>query len=347
MAFDKDKPAASTSLRNSNPQILANWSALEAALNREHEFSTGGTVADQAHHKRGSARAFFQDAEPTTRVDGTTFTSEDLGSLWFDSNSSPDNQFKVLTATTPTWTPVSTEIIAVLVAQINTWAAVQTFSEIPVFTKGLYANNSFLAARNAADNGNVDLIKADTNDVAVVPDGTETATNAAPSSDKDLVNKKYVDDRGIHQVVNTQSGAVNTGTTRVPYDDTIPQITEGDEYMTLAITPKSATNKLLIEVVCVLANSDTGAHEVLTAALFQDATANAIAGISNHISFVNEPIILNFKHFMVAGTTSETTFRLRAGSHNASKTTTFNGQSAARRLGGITMSSITITEIKV
>lgn len=350
MAFDKDKPAASTSLRNSNPEILANWSAIEAALNREHEFSTGGTVADQAHHKRGSARAFFQDAEPTTRVDGTTFTSEDLGSLWFDSNSSPDNQFKVLTATTPTWTPVSTEIIAVLVAQINTWAAIQTFSEIPVFTKGLSANNSFLAARNAANNGNVDLIKADGSDVAVVPDGTETATNAAPSSDKDLANKKYVDDTphtgGIVQVVNTQSGAVNTGTTQMPYDDSIPQNTEGDEYMTLAITPKSATNKLLIEVVIVLANSSTGSHDALSAALFQDSTASAIAGISNHLSFVNEPIILNFKHFMTSGTASETTFKVRAGLA-AAGTTTFNGQSTARRLGGITMSSITITEIKV
>ncbi len=195
MAYDKDKPASSTSLRASNPEILANWDALETALNREHEFSTGGTTTDQAHHKKGSARCYFQDTAPTTRVDGTAFTSEDLGSLWFDSNSSPDNQFNVLTATTPTWTPVSTEIIAVMVAAIHTWAVVQTFSEIPIFTKGLYANNSFLVSRNAADNGNVDLIKADASDVPVVPDGTETATNAAPSSDKDLSNKKYVDDQ--------------------------------------------------------------------------------------------------------------------------------------------------------
>ena len=35
-AFDKDKPASSTSLRNSNPEILANWSALETALDQDH-----------------------------------------------------------------------------------------------------------------------------------------------------------------------------------------------------------------------------------------------------------------------------------------------------------------------
>ena len=179
MAFDKDKPAASTSLRNSNPEILANWSAIETAADREHEFSTGGTVADQFHHKKGSARAFFQDAEPGARADGTAFTSEDLGSLWFDSNASPDNQFNVLTATTPTWTPVSTEIIAVAVAAIHTWAAVQTFSEIPVFTKGLAANNAFLQGRNNADSGYVDLLKANTSDQATFGVNVAAFTMAA------------------------------------------------------------------------------------------------------------------------------------------------------------------------
>ena len=56
-------------------------------------------------------------------------------------------------------------------------------------------------------------------------------------------------DGGVVQVVNTTTGAVATGTTTMPQDDTIPQNTEGDEYMTLAITPKDATNKLKIDVV--------------------------------------------------------------------------------------------------
>ena len=48
------------------------------------------------------------------------------------------------------------------------------------------------------------------------------------------------------QAAHTQSGAVQTGTTTIPYDDTIPQNTEGTEFFTQAITPTSATNKLLI-----------------------------------------------------------------------------------------------------
>lgn len=42
-AWDKDKPAATTTMRASNPQILANNVALETALGANHEFSTGGT----------------------------------------------------------------------------------------------------------------------------------------------------------------------------------------------------------------------------------------------------------------------------------------------------------------
>ena len=51
----------------------------------------------------------------------------------------------------------------------------------------------------------------------------------------------------VVQVVNVKDGEVATGTTQIAADDTIPQNTEGDEYMTLSITPKSTSNILLIE----------------------------------------------------------------------------------------------------
>lgn len=119
-AWNKDKPSSSTSLRNSNPEILANWSALETSLDSEHDF---GSSTQTGSHTPGSARCFFQDAQPTTQIDGGSFAATDLGSLWFDTNSSPDNQFYVLTATTPTWTPVSTEIIATLLAAARGFAS--------------------------------------------------------------------------------------------------------------------------------------------------------------------------------------------------------------------------------
>jgi hypothetical protein len=148
------------------------------------------------------------------------------------------------------------------------------------------------------------------------------------------------------QSVNVQDGAVQTGTTIMPIDDTIPQSTEGDEYMTLAIKPTKSTNKLVIEVKGYLAHS---AAAVVTAvgALFQDATANAIAvgtGAVNDTADAGGEV--SIKHTMVAGTTSSTTFKFRAGFSQAG-TTTFNGRGGVREFGGVYASSITITEIEV
>lgn len=155
------------------------------------------------------------------------------------------------------------------------------------------------------------------------------------------VTEPKVDNGFVVQVVNTQTGAVATGTTIIPWDDTIPQNTEGDQYMTLAITPKSTTNKLKIDVVWHGSSSATNQIQV---ALFQDTTANALAAISSYQTTPTGGVALQFTHYMTAGTTSSTTFKVRAGGGVAG-TTSFNGQSAVRRLGGVMASSITITEI--
>ena len=160
----------------------------------------------------------------------------------------------------------------------------------------------------------------------------------------DTVGQDQLVAGAVVQVVNVQDGAVATGTTLIPLDDTIPQNTEGDEYMTLAITPKSTTNKLKIEAVWNGAHSTTVRH--IHAALFQDSTAGALAvGVGGKANIANERCGIVFTHFMAAGTVSETTFKVRAG-NSAAGTTTFNGASAAREFGGVFASSITITEIK-
>jgi len=148
----------------------------------------------------------------------------------------------------------------------------------------------------------------------------------------------------IIQVVNTQTGAVATGTTLIANDDTIPQIGEGDQYMSLAITPTNASNKLLIEVVAMTSHGGTiGGHSV---ALFQDSTSNALATDIVTKAAATHTYDMSFSHYMAAGTTSSTTFKVRIGASN-SGTTTFNGQSGGRKYGGTLASSITITEIEV
>lgn len=146
----------------------------------------------------------------------------------------------------------------------------------------------------------------------------------------------------VIQVKNTETGAVATGTTQIPRDDTIPQNTEGDEYMTLAITPTSATNKLRIDVVVNLSVNANG--RTMIAALFQDTTADALAVGSSRVEVSTATTEIVFSHYMTAGTTSATTFKVRAGCSDTG-TTTFNGANGARLFGGVMASGITIAEI--
>jgi len=145
----------------------------------------------------------------------------------------------------------------------------------------------------------------------------------------------------VVQIQYSQDGALATGTTTIPLDDTIPQNTEGDQYMSLAITPKATTNILVIDVIAYLSLSAAGN---LILALFQDATANSLAAVAQSFTTGGEKGALTLRHVMAAGTTSATTFYVRAGMSGAG-TTTFNGAASARQLGGVAASSIVITEI--
>jgi hypothetical protein len=142
------------------------------------------------------------------------------------------------------------------------------------------------------------------------------------------------------QVVSTQTGAVATGTTTIPLDDSIPQSSEGDQYMSVSITPTSATSRLLIQVVT---NSSADSIKTNTAALFVDSTANALAAVSNTTRASGDLLIVSFNHNMVAGSTSAMTFKVRMGTDSGG-TLTFNGTAGNRRYGGVIASSITITE---
>lgn len=147
----------------------------------------------------------------------------------------------------------------------------------------------------------------------------------------------------VLQTVHGQSGSVATGTTQIPFDDTVPQNTEGSEAMSLTITPASATNKLLITVTLNVASTNPSLH--VTAALFQGTTADAIAAHTQSIGVANMIYQIQFTCLVTAGTTEATTYAVRVGP-SASATVTVNGNSGARYLGGVLLSTMTIMEIQ-
>lgn len=145
---------------------------------------------------------------------------------------------------------------------------------------------------------------------------------------------------GLIQIVNSQTGATATGTTQIPDDDTIPQSTEGDQYLSLSITPTSPTSVLVVDITLIVEASNSNR---VTIALFSSPTVNALAAAVTQVS-QNAPLTVSFKHKMVAGTTSPMTFNVRAGV-SFSGTTRINGFSGSRLYGGVAASSITIMEV--
>lgn len=137
------------------------------------------------------------------------------------------------------------------------------------------------------------------------------------------------------------TGAVATGATVVPSDDTVPQITEGDQYMTQAITPTSAANLLEVRAEGQFNQATASNNNIM--ALFQDATAGALAVSWSFIANGNANR-LAILYVALSALSVSTTFRIREGSGGAG-TTTFNGVAAGRLFGGVANSYLRVTEI--
>ena len=173
---------------------------------------------------------------------------------------------------------------------------------------------------------------SNTNRTLTLPDNTGTILTSATTTGFPAGS--------IIQVKNVTSGTYATTTTLIPIDNTIPQNTEGAEFFTLAITPTSTTSKLLI---IVSAQVGSGAGVIWhTIALFQDSTANALASMASYIETSGGGYTAVLTHFMTAGTTSSTTFKLRYGPNTG--TGAINGTSSAI-FNGTCATSMTIMEI--
>ena len=145
------------------------------------------------------------------------------------------------------------------------------------------------------------------------------------------------------QQVHTQTGAVNTGTTIFPEDDSIPQNTEGDEYMTLSITPKSATSVINIEAHVFYSNTNSTRAGL---GLFKDSDADALAFTSNFIDDLTSMSNMQVFYSETSGNTTARTYKVRCGNIQTAGTFTFNGQGGNRKFGGTVLSTIRILEIE-
>lgn len=152
---------------------------------------------------------------------------------------------------------------------------------------------------------------------------------------------------GTVQVVEaTPVVAVTTCPTVIPLDNSIPQKTEGDEVITVTITPTNASNRLRIEFDASQVGLSAGVYPCC--ALFQDATANALAAGSGFpVSGGTNGSQLRLSYEMAAGTTSATTFKIRVGPSSAASVHVNGDSGGTRMFGGVASARLRVTEIKV
>lgn len=151
--------------------------------------------------------------------------------------------------------------------------------------------------------------------------------------------------KNIVQIVNAQYfNVASNAASLIPYDDTEPLITEGFEYMTLAITPKSLGNKLKIEVIVYC--SDSLATDIIVPLFNTDIDATKALAVEDvYQGTATGRVNIKLEYYCTVPTLSPTTFRVRIGD-SSNGTITFNGAGGVRFFGTSIKSSITITEIE-
>lgn len=158
----------------------------------------------------------------------------------------------------------------------------------------------------------------------------------------------------------TSPGAVNvidatatnfTVSTVIPYDNTIPDISEGDEILSVTYTPSAAGANYIIEAMVNLTPHTAG--YTATAALFDVDTPVCLdasfcsAGASGGTYDLQTQIHLGgHLGVRVAADTTPLTFSVRVGVENAAASVEVNGTAAsALRFGGVMKSYIRVREV--
>jgi hypothetical protein len=143
----------------------------------------------------------------------------------------------------------------------------------------------------------------------------------------------------VLQVVSSVVQTSSTSSATIPNDTTAPQITEGVERHSLAITPTAADSNLIITCCDHACSADAGA---VILGLWVVGTSDAIACSNTQNNTNISPLFL--QTVIAAGSTSARTYKIRAGSISTATTHYLENTSNAD-LGDKLISTLIIYEI--
>lgn len=139
-------------------------------------------------------------------------------------------------------------------------------------------------------------------------------------------------------------------TAAIPVDDTKPQVTEGTEIISKAVTLHRDTNIVTLTFCGQFTGYD---YDYATVAIFRDGAADAIfswlirptdrSGTTNTYSNITSNCV-SFKFDDIPGTTSPVTYSVRVGPSTAGKVLRLNGLYSSRVGGGASKATLSLDE---
>lgn len=191
------------------------------------------------------------------------------------------------------------------------------------------ADNNTLSGTNDFTAGRIKVPTRAAGDNGTDAASTAFVQGAMTGTSGQVVQRVYVENTTF----------TNTGGATIPSDNTIPQITEGSQFLSATIMPKSMTNRVRVRVLASLCatSSDSG-----TLALFRNGGTSAIDAVGFRSDGIwPSPVPIEFED--VPGATSMQSYTVRAGFNSGGACV--NGISSARAYGGAMRSFIILEEV--
>jgi hypothetical protein len=130
--------------------------------------------------------------------------------------------------------------------------------------------------------------------------------------------------------------------TDLPVDDSIPAITEGNEVMSLTVTPTNAASLLRIRANLAVGVSTTGNAG---AGLWVDATSAALIAEGQRVEGSTDVRRFVIDHFVSASNTTQRVYHVRIGPDTGVTNAFLNGSGGGRYFGGVMSSTLSVEEI--